>query len=225
MREAPTILFTPQRAAIESAIAQAERRTSAELVVVVAARSARYQRAADLTGLVSGLVLAGAVNVVLIGPAASGDWSWVVPAPVGLIGTLALVVAGWIAGAWAGARWPRISAWARGRGEMLDQVRRRGSDCFVNLRVRNTRGGTGVLIYVSLLERMVWVVADDAVAEKVSQETWQAMRDRIVERSRKGELAAGLVEAIELAGDVLAPHFPPDPARGDELPNTVHTLA
>lgn len=108
---------------------------------------------------------------------------------------------------------------------MLEQVRRRGSDCFVNLRVRNTRGGTGVLIYVSLLERMVWVVADDAVAEKVSQETWQAMRDRIVERSRKGELAAGLVEAIELAGDVLAPHFPPDPARGDELPNTVHTLA
>ncbi|MBL8990313.1 MAG: hypothetical protein JNJ48_01900 [Phycisphaerae bacterium] len=224
MRNAPSILSEADRRTVAGAIEAAERRMGAELVVVVASRSARYLRADDLTGLAAGMVLATAANVASMRPAASGDWSWVVPAPVGLIGTLALVVAGWLAGVWACARWPRLSAWARGRAEMQEQVRRRGSDCFVNLRVRNTRGGTGVLIYVSLLERLVWVVADDAVAAKVGPETWHGMKDRIVQRAAQGALSAGLVEAIGLAADVLAPHFPPEPDRADELPNTVHLL-
>ncbi len=38
----------------------------------------------------------------------------------------------------------------------------------------------GVLIYLSLFEHRVRVLADDAIQDKVSQSDWEAVRDLII---------------------------------------------
>ena len=55
------------------------------------------------------------------------------------------------------------------------EVERRALETFQRHRVRTTAGGTGVLIYVSLYVRLVWVVGDEAVAQKISQADWEAI--------------------------------------------------
>ena len=65
MKTASQVIGPDDRAKIEAAIASAETKTSAEVVVIVATRSGLYDRAEDLVGLVLGL-LAVAVPALLV---------------------------------------------------------------------------------------------------------------------------------------------------------------
>lgn len=77
---------------------------------------------------------------------------------------------------------------------------------------RRTTGRTGVMIYLSMAEHRAEIVADEAIAAKVSAEVWgEAMGDMLAE-IRKGRIAEGLAVGIRDVGFVLAEHFP----RGDE---------
>ena len=86
-----------------------------------------------------------------------------------------------------------------------------------------TRNRTGVLIFVSLAEHHVRIVADEAIAQKVHGSEWQAAVDALTAHMRIGRIAAGLIAAIERCGAVLAEHAPPD-GSGDELPNRLYVI-
>jgi putative membrane protein len=86
-----------------------------------------------------------------------------------------------------------------------------------------TRNRTGVLIFVSLAEHYVRIVADEAIAQKVHGSEWQAAVDALTAHMRIGRIAAGLIAAIERCGAVLAEHAPPD-GSGDELPNRLYVI-
>ena len=66
------------------------------------------------------------------------------------------------------------------------RVRARAEACFKIGAERRTHGRTGILIYVSLAEHRAEIVADAAIAGKVSPEVWgEAMAallpDRVIE--------------------------------------------
>jgi putative membrane protein len=86
-----------------------------------------------------------------------------------------------------------------------------------------TRNRTGVLIFVSLAEHYVRIVADEAIAQKVHGSEWQPAVDALTAHMRIGRIAAGLIAAIERCGAVLAEHAPPD-GSGDELPNRLYVI-
>ena len=91
------------------------------------------------------------------------------------------------------------------------------------LRAVSRRGNrTGVLVFVSLAEHYVRIVADEAIAQKVHGSEWQAAVDALTAHMRSGRIAAGLIAAIERCA-VLAEHAPPD-GSGDELPDRLYVI-
>lgn len=90
--------------------------------------------------------------------------------------------------------------------------------------LHRTEARTGVLIFVSLAEHYVEVVADIGIAAKVQQEVWDRAVKALVQAMKRGKVADGYVEAISICGEVLAQHFPPPKVNRDELPDKLILL-
>lgn len=106
------------------------------------------------------------------------------------------------------------------RAERAARAARAANDQFVIRSVSRTRGRTGVLIYVSAAERCALALPDVAVADVVAQAAWREAIDRLCAAARRGDLIEGCVEAVATCGAALAQDFPrrpDDPA--DEMPN------
>lgn len=90
--------------------------------------------------------------------------------------------------------------------------------------IGRTEGRTGVLIYVSLAERYARIIADEAIAARVAQAQWQAAVDAMIQHMREGRIADGFVESIERCGGVLADHFPAASTDRPELPDRIYLI-
>ena len=82
-----------------------------------------------------------------------------------------------------------------------------------------TRARTGVLIFVSVAEHHVEIIADAGINALVPPGTWDRAVAEFVERVRRGRIAEGFLAAIGQVGDRLAEHFPRPADDTDELPN------
>jgi len=169
MKRASTLFNEQQRQFIAAAVTEAEQGTAGEIVPVVATVSGRYDRAEDLFGLLLGLV-AVVVIWLLFQDTTETAWAAGYTPTLGLAAVIAIIVAGFLVGASLATRFPVLRLPFIPPREMRQEVERRALEAFHRYRIRTTRGGTGVLIYVSLYEHMVRVVGDDAVTEKISRE-------------------------------------------------------
>jgi len=86
-------------------------------------------------------------------------------------------------------------------------------------KITPTRGGTGVLIFVSLEEEQAAVVADRGIASKVSPDYWHAPHAMIDKGIKEDRHAEGIIQAIEAIAVELAKYFPRESDDIDELPN------
>lgn len=103
-------------------------------------------------------------------------------------------------------------------------VRRRALQAFYEKGLYKTHRHTGVLFFLSLLERKVWVLADKGIYEKVKQETLNQFAGQVSAGVRDRQAGQALVQAIQGVGNLLAEHFPITAGDIDELPDTVMTL-
>ena len=97
------------------------------------------------------------------------------------------------------------------------RARKAAIEQFLAKGVHATRERTGVLIYVALVDHRVEVVADEGIYAKASPKVWDEAVAALVDGLRNGRAADGFVRAIELAGVVLAEHFPPRVDNPNEL--------
>ena len=81
-----------------------------------------------------------------------------------------------------------------------------------------------MLIFVSLAERYVRIIADDGIAALVSQAQWQTAIDTLVPHMKDGRIADGFICAIEVCGGELAKHFPRTRETRDELPDKIYLI-
>lgn len=222
----PSRLFAEEdRKLVEDAIAQAEKTTAGEIVPVVAAASGRYDRAEDIVGLIAALILVSAAWIFLqdIAPA-RGAWRSG-PAPVlGLWRVLSLFVAGFAGGAAAATYWPGLKMPFVPKEEIEEEVGRSAAAAFSRLGAGRTREGTGIVIYVSLLERRVRVEGSGAASERISQQDWERVCRLATDGLRGGRAAQGLAEAVRAAGEVLAGRFPVRPDDKNELTDKLHLI-
>jgi putative membrane protein len=82
-----------------------------------------------------------------------------------------------------------------------------------------TQGRTGVLIFVSVAEHYVEVIADKGIHEKVPPGTWDEIVANFVGQVRAKRTADGFLAAINAVGEKLAENFPGSDKNIDELPN------
>ncbi len=206
---------------VAAAIESAESKTSAEVVVCIASRSGRYDRGEDLIGVAVALLCVAGSWIAFQGAA---EESWGVSFKLGLLPILGIIAVGFSLGAAAATFFPALSLFFSSRAEMNSNVHDRARIAFQDLGVRGTRAATGVLIYVSLLERTVSVIGDQAITEAIDQKTWDSLRDTVIAGLAEGQPSEGLCKAIEQAGVVLATHMPGAHDDTDELGNHLRII-
>jgi uncharacterized membrane protein len=92
---------------------------------------------------------------------------------------------------------------------------------FARLGIGKTRDKTGILIYIILEERQFYILADSAINNKVTENTWHKIKDGMQEYFKKGLFAKGILHGVEETGKVLAEHFPVKPDDTNEIPDRV----
>lgn len=101
------------------------------------------------------------------------------------------------------------------------EVREKALVTFVEHGLYRTKGGSGILILVSLFERRVFVLADEGINALVPLHTW----DEIVATVTKGivekRACDALCQAIGRCGDLLAHEFPRQNDDTNELPDLI----
>jgi len=98
-------------------------------------------------------------------------------------------------------------------------ARQRALEVFSNLRVWDTEENSGVLIYLSLADREVHIIADRGIAKCVAQVEWDVIAKAMQEEFRRGDFLKGSLQGIERITRLLAACFPPAADNPDELSN------
>lgn len=204
-----------ERERIRQAVQQAERVTKGEIVPMIVPSSALYREAGYRTGLMLALL---ALALLLTIEIYWLPWGW----HAGNAGWLLLaVVAAYGLGQWLG-RVPRVIRLVTSRERMVHKVTLRAEQAFYKHGLHNTKGGTGILILVSLLERRVHVLADKGLNDRVPAGTWDGLVNGIIDGIRNGQATDAICAAIAKCGSLLAQVSPV--GSGDnpnELPDTL----
>jgi len=104
------------------------------------------------------------------------------------------------------------------------KVQERATRYFMESGVYNTKDRTGILIFISIMEQRVELLADSGINELISPEKWQNIVDNIIKGIRQKEIADHLVESISECGNLLAEHFPIQTDDKNELTDDIEIL-
>jgi putative membrane protein len=197
-----------EKGRIRQAVIAAEEKTSGEIVPAVVTASARYTEV-ELLGLVVGLGI-GTLAAAFYADVWGHDYVYLWPI-AGATLTFVLCRIPWV---------KRILLPQRRRDEAVLQ---RSLALFTAEGLHRTRDHTGILIFVSLLEHEVEVLADKGINEKVAAGTWDEIVRILTAELKGGRPAEGFCSAIERCGAILAEHFPRANDDKDELANRLVT--
>lgn len=206
--------LTPEeRELITSAVRRTEEKTNAEIVPMIVIRSGLYRDVQYRTGLLVALVvLAG---LLMMEPLWL-PWGWSASNAAWL---MAAVVLGYGGGAWLG-KWPPVIRLMTSRERMDQKVMWRAERAFAQHVLAQTRESTGVLIMLSMLERSIYVLPDRSLADLVPSERWREVVHASIQHLHEGRIVAGLCDAIQACGAVLAEVCPGRPGDNpNELPD------
>jgi putative membrane protein len=199
------------RGDIRKAVEELEKTTSGELVCVVAQSSARYLMFPLFWAALASLLLPIANPIA----AKMGHIEPVVTFPVQ---SLVFVV---LAGLFA---LTPLRLALTPRAIRAGNCRRSAFEQFFVRKLHETTKRTGVLLYVSVDERYVELIADKGINDKVLPDAWNAIIAALVADIRDGKVHEGFVKAVGACKAVLASHFPESRRDINELPDALVEL-
>ena len=207
--KADTFFTQSEKERIKATTHSVESRTDGEIAVMVVDQSDRYPEAEVLGGVIFGSLLSLVVSVIFFHD------SLFVYIPLSFFLFFPF--------RWIGATIPRLKLVFAGLHRRENAVRHRAVQAFYEKGLYKTRFHTGVLIFISLLEHKVWILADKGIHEKMTQESLNRFSQEVSLGIKDGRACESLCQAIEEIGRLLAEHFPCTPGDTDELPDEVMT--
>lgn len=189
---------------ISQAIRNAEKQTSAEIVPIIVRESATRGHVLPM----SLLIFAGL----------SGVLETLTPLPWYILLILVVAPAFFLA---------RFGFWVRfltSQDDLNIQASNRAAIEFYENGLHQTQGSTGVLVFVSLMEHEVIILADKTISSELPANTWNHLVQGVVQFAKDGKLALGLEMAIKEVGQKLSEKFPRASDDVDELPNRLKFL-
>ncbi len=192
---------------IHAAIVHAEKQTVGEIVPVILDRSDRYPAADLWCGIL--FAISGYLS------------TWLLPGEPGaealLLVMLLCGLAGWLLSrALPELRRRFIAPW-----RMTEMAEEQAFQEFYAQGLHKTEAQTGVLLFVSLLERRVIVMADEGIDQVVPEGSWKEARELVLAEAKAGKLGAGVATAVERIGVLLADQFPWQEGDRNEVPDRV----
>lgn len=197
---ARTFLSEAEKDRVLAAVRAAEARTSAEIVPMVVGASDSYPKAELACAVAVGL-LAG-VMLSLVG-GTRGMWLFLL-----YFGLFAL------AGFQAAKRLPALTRLFVSPGRARHETLQAAQAAFYVHKLADTRERNALLVYVSVFERLVFLLPDSGLAGKLDDRTLRAAAATLSDGIRQGRQAEALAHTITALADALAPLFPP---RADDV--------
>jgi len=217
-------LSTKERESIIQAVEEAETKTSGEISTAVIKESSDYIFYELAFCVAMGLLTA--LLLVAFGPAWQQFWfslhwdmqAWQLQAFSFLMVFLVMGLSFPIANS------PFIDRLIVPRKAMAQQVREKAYLHFLQSGQTETEGRCAILLFISLNERRVELVADCGINAKIEDSRWQEILNRLVGEIRKNRLSKGLVQAISECGEILQKEFPLKGRKKDQLSNSIQIL-
>jgi putative membrane protein len=195
------------RKALTDAVKAVESESSAEVVIAVRQKSASHLHADILVGFV--------VSYVVLGFMLFSPWSfgvvWIFVDPLLAGAAVALLL----------AEFPAIRRTLTPSSHRRHAVKAAAHTTFVEHGVGLTRGRTGLLIYISRLERMAEIVPDEGVRRAVDPALWERAVSLLKEAVSRGEKPEALALHIRGLGSVLSKALPHQADDVNEIPDEI----
>ncbi|MBU0942942.1 MAG: hypothetical protein KJ804_08800 [Proteobacteria bacterium] len=205
-------LSSDEQQFVTDAVHKAELRTSGEIVPMIVSQSDSY----PLAKIRGSFLFALPVSLLVTAPVASMFWLESTNMWVFLSLFLPLF--------WGAMQvihfFPAIKRYLLSREDMETEVQETALAAFFTERLYKTKDANGILIFISLLERRVWVIADSGISDRIPQERWQEAVSVITLGMRQKKRCQALCQAIGMIGDILEKEFP----IGDDDHNELHDL-
>jgi putative membrane protein len=205
--KAKSFFTEEEKKRIEDTTRNVESRTIGEVAVMVVDSSDQYVEVEILGGIFLGGVTSLVITALYFN---SSVWSFI---PICF---LLLFPAKFLF-----RKFPVLKSSFIGFRRKEETVRQRAVRSFYEKGLYKTRKNTGVLFFISVLERKVWVLADKGIHEKIGQETLNKFAITVSHGIKEGRGCDSLCDAIKEAGKLLAKHFPVTPGDTNELSNKV----
>jgi putative membrane protein len=207
MRNAETFLTQAEQDALVECVKKAESTTSGEIVPVIATMSYEYPRA----GLIGSLIL-GSLAAMALTLALGREDMWVF---------LALFLALFLCFSRLFDAVPALKRPFLSKREMREEVAEAAFTAFHAHGLHDTRDKTGIILYVSVYERSVQVLADKGINDLVNPQAWEEVVAMVTEGIRAGKPGEALCAGVTRCGEMLSERFPIKPDDTDELPNLI----
>jgi len=185
-------------ARISAAVKAAESKTSGEIVPFFVPQSDDYEEATW-----RGAVMFGALPLAILAFLRLFSDYWLATSALRII---LLFFSTSILGALLVRFIPRMRCFFAGKDLLQHRVSLRASRAFVSEEVFKTRDRTGILIFLSFMERIVVVLGDSGINAKVQQSDWDGIVQTIVGGMKTKQPAEGLIRAIGQCGELLQKH-------------------
>lgn len=215
-------------ARVSAAVEAAEAHTAGEIVTVVADRSDGYS---DIALAWAAIVAFTSLVVLTLFPdfylglvdRMLGHWEheWTARE---IFAIAAVVGIAKFIGTWLIQLWQPLKFWLILPPIKTARTLARAASLFKVGAEQRTHGRTGILIYLSMREHRAQIIADEAIACKVSPETWGDAMAAMLVHIKDGRVADGMIAAVEKVGVVLAEHFPRAEDDINELPDRLIEL-
>jgi putative membrane protein len=185
-------------------VKEIEKDTDAELVIVVRARSGNYRHADYLFGAVIAFI--GLLGLLFLPVDFHQFW---VPIDVAVL---------FVLGAYICSRSSVLRRLLTTKKFRAEAARAGAAAMFYEAGIANTNAEMGILIYLSLLERSLELIADRGVLKAVPPLEWNQSLFELKQVGEKPTLESLLKELRDL-GKILAKHLPATGENPNELPD------
>ena len=190
--------------ALAQAVRDIEKDTDAEIVIAVRGRSGTYRHADYLCGAI--VAFAGLI-FVLFSPFEFHTY-WI-PIDVSIL---------FVAGGFVSSRTDAVRRALTAKDFRSRAARSGAAAMFYEAGIANTSAENGLLIYLSLFERRLEVIADRGILKAVPALKWNNSVFELKRIGRKPE-PENLITAVRDMGSLLAEHLPATGANPNELPD------
>lgn len=199
-----TFLTADEKNRIRQAIEDVERQTAGELVTVIAQQSDDYLYIPTLWAALIALAVPGVISYL--------------PFDILLVNSYLTQFIVFIVLAML-FQWPPLKLRLIPRYVKVQRARRLAHVQFLAQDLHHTAQRTGILLFVSVAEHYVEIIADKGINDAVSAGTWDKIVTQFVNDVKQGQVAGGFIAAIQQCGQVLIQHFPVTAHDKNELPN------
>lgn len=177
-----------QKLNVEQAIKDLELESSGEIVVYFARKSDSYQQGSWKLSAVLGLL--GLITVISL------SYLWMLPSAFSVMNIAMFVLLLIILGLTIAYFFPSVRLAFVPLNVMDHRVVTKARDVFLQEEIFNTIDRTGILIYVSELEKRVQVLGDKGISSVIQQGDWNKVLSMVTDGIKQGNPASGLVSAI-----------------------------